>query len=356
MTSTSPRSPSKSASPVNATSPDRIDPAIDQTVLLEPDDLADDDSALGVTDEELSTASLRSSILEYHMRDGRGYHRDLTYFLPSDEHESDRLDLQNHHLRLTFGGKRYFSPNADTAKRVLDVGTGTGVWAIEFADEHPHAEVFGVDIAAIQPAFVPPNCTFEVDDVEKDWTWGSKFDYIFVRLMTGSFADWEKFTRQCCDFLEPGGWVEIIDPTLPAKSEDGTLHPDSPLHKWGELTTKGAANLGRRFDEGVNHESRLKALGFVNVQTLTFKWPTNTWPKDPKFKEIGLWTLANIEGNLEVISSILLARGLNMSREEILVFLADVRAAMRDRRVHAYWDVVVVIGQKPEVEEGEEKE
>lgn len=113
----------------------------------------------------------------------------------------------------------------------------------------------------------------------------------------------------------------------------------SPLNKWDELTVKGAANLGRRFDEGVNHEGRLKAQGFVNIQRLVFKWPTNTWPKDPKYKEIGLWTLANIEGNLEVISSVLLAHGLGMSREEISVFLTDVRAEMRNRNVHAYWEV-----------------
>lgn len=46
-------------------------------------------------------------------------------------------DLQNHHLLLTFGGKKYFAPNADTAKRVLDVGTGTGVWAIDFGMANP---------------------------------------------------------------------------------------------------------------------------------------------------------------------------------------------------------------------------
>ncbi|KAF7552037.1 hypothetical protein G7Z17_g4572 [Cylindrodendrum hubeiense] len=338
MTSTSPRSPSKSASPTNAASPQAADPlSIRGPLWCEADVGADDDSAIGVTDDEISTASLRSSILEYHIRDGRGYHREE--------------NLQNHHLLLTFGGKKHFAPCADTAKRVLDVGTGTGAWAIEFADEHPHAEVIGVDMAAIQPSFVPPNCTFEVDDVEKDWTWTKKFDYIFVRLMAGSFADWDRFTSQCWDSLEPGGWIEVIDPTFPAKSDDGTLDPDSPLNKWDELTVKGAANLGRRFDEGVNHEGRLKAQGFVNVQRIVFKWPTNTWPKDPKYKEIGLWTLANIEGNLEIISSILLALGLKMSREEIVVFLAEVRAEMRNRKVHAYWEVLVVIGQKPELEE-----
>lgn len=174
--------------------------------------------------------------------------------------------------------------------------------------------------------------------------------------MVGSIADWNKLIRQCYEYttphprsplplltasrnLEPGGWVEVIDPVFPAKSEDGTLKPDSPLHRWDELTAKGALALGRPFDEGVNHEKRLKEAGFVNVTRKAFKWPTNTWPKDPKFKEIGLWTLANIERNLETISSFLLRQGLGMSQEEILVFIAEVRAEMRNLKVHAYWEV-----------------
>jgi SAM-dependent methyltransferase len=230
---------------------------------------------------------------------------------------------------------------------VLDIGTGTGIWAVEFADEHPHAEVFGIDIAAIQPSFVPPNCTFEIDDAEQEWTWTKPFDYIFVRLMSGSIADWNKFVRQCFDNLEPGGWLEVIDPAFPAKSDDGTLKSNSPLHKWDELTVKGAEALGRPFSEAVNHEKRLKDQGFINVTRKAFKWPTNTWPKDPKYKEIGLWTLANIERNLESISSFLLRQGLNMTQEEIVVFISQVRAEMRNTKVHAYWEVFVVTGQKP---------
>ena len=37
------------------------------------------------------------------------------------------------------------------AKRVLDCGTGTGIWAIEYADLHPESEVIGVDLSPIQP-------------------------------------------------------------------------------------------------------------------------------------------------------------------------------------------------------------
>ena len=43
---------------------------------------------------------------------------------------------------LTLRGALALSPNVDTARRVLDLGTGSGVWAIDYADTHPDAEVY----------------------------------------------------------------------------------------------------------------------------------------------------------------------------------------------------------------------
>lgn len=31
-------------------------------------------------------------------------------------------------------------------QKVLDLGTGTGIWAIDYAHEHPEAEVIGLDL------------------------------------------------------------------------------------------------------------------------------------------------------------------------------------------------------------------
>jgi len=53
-------------------------------------------------------------------------------------------DLQHNLFLLTFDNKLGLCPPnlpETKVKRVLDVGTGTGIWAIDFGDEHPEAEV-----------------------------------------------------------------------------------------------------------------------------------------------------------------------------------------------------------------------
>lgn len=52
------------------------------------------------------------------------------YIYPNDEQELDRLDMQHHMFKLVNDGKLFFAPIQDP-KRILDVGTGSGIWPIE---------------------------------------------------------------------------------------------------------------------------------------------------------------------------------------------------------------------------------
>jgi hypothetical protein len=53
--------------------------------------------------------------------------------------------------------------------------------------------------------FVAPNCRFEVDDASLEWTYPpSTFDYIHVRALYGSIADWPKFYREVYTYAPLG--------------------------------------------------------------------------------------------------------------------------------------------------------
>jgi trans-aconitate methyltransferase len=102
-------------------------------------------------------------------------------------------------------------PKEKRLHHVLDIGTGTGIWAIDFADEHPETKVLGVDLSPSQPSFTPPNLTFQIDDLEESWTFSEKFDFIYSRMMIGSVADFPRLYRQYFNNLSNGGWIETLD-------------------------------------------------------------------------------------------------------------------------------------------------
>lgn len=50
---------------------------------------------------------------------------------PSVQKENDRLDICHKMIEVMLDGKMHLAPIAKDPQRILDVGTGTGIWAIE---------------------------------------------------------------------------------------------------------------------------------------------------------------------------------------------------------------------------------
>ncbi|KAF7555980.1 hypothetical protein G7Z17_g1687 [Cylindrodendrum hubeiense] len=301
-------------------------------------DDSDDDSATGF-DNVSDTASLSSSILAYRQENGRTYHayKDGVYVLPNDETENERLDLQHNLLLLTFNGKLHCAPLDKPVHRVLDAGCGTGIWSIEFADEHPGCQVTGIDLSPIQPPFVPPNVSFYVDDLEDDWTFSTKFDFIFSRFMTGSIRNWPRS-------LEPGGTLELMDIIYPLESDDGTLKEEHPSRKWSLLLQEGFSADGHPLNTALFYKDWLKDAGFTGIVEVKEKWPLNAWPKDPRYKQIGIWTYENGTQALEPLSLATFTRpkgagGLGWGIEDLQLLLAGVRKDFRNLGIHSYWPV-----------------
>lgn len=47
----------------------------------------------------------------------------------------------------------------------MDVGTGSGLWCVEVAQEFPGAKVVGTDLSPIQPTDIPDNCEFIMESL-----------------------------------------------------------------------------------------------------------------------------------------------------------------------------------------------
>ncbi|KAH8893458.1 S-adenosyl-L-methionine-dependent methyltransferase [Thozetella sp. PMI_491] len=349
MPTSSPLASSQATSPEPTT--DVIDAAVIEAAPLEPDDhesdhvLDDADSALGSV--QSSSASFREEMIRQRREHGREYqgYMEAKYVLPMDEQELERLDFQCHLVWLTLGKQNGFAPIKSPA-RALDVGTGTGIWAIQFADEHPETEVLGVDLAPVQPDFVPPNLSFEVDDLEQHWNFSRKFNYIHSQLMIGAFQDWPKFFRQSYEFLEPDGYLEVHDIDFVIKCDDGSLPYDSALVRWHIHMHEAAAKAGFPLDAISKVPDMMRGAGYTDIVARPLKWPINTWPKDAKHKELGRWAMENFIWGCESMSLALFTRVLGWSAEEVSVFMAHVRNDLRNRKMHAYWNFWVIYGRK----------
>src|SRR6476660_204948 len=73
---------------------------------------------------------------------GRRHVVGVPYTLPKDDQEINRLDFQHYMLRYALRGN-YAAPIGQTLS-ILDVGTGSGRWAVEMAQLFPNANVVGL--------------------------------------------------------------------------------------------------------------------------------------------------------------------------------------------------------------------
>ncbi|KAM6516473.1 hypothetical protein FALCPG4_014656 [Fusarium falciforme] len=317
---------------------------------VDDDDALDNDSTYNPSEGSVSeTSSINSSILDYRYKNGRRYHafREGAYFVPNDEEEQTRMDLVHHIYSLILDGSLYLAPIGDNPQRVLDLGTGTGIWAIDFADDFPSAEVLGTDLSPIQPEWTPPNCAFEVDDFEAEWLYHTPFDFIHARELEGCISDDDQFFQQALRHLVPGGYIEMQAVAAPFLSDDGTAEKAVNAQLWLKTLCEGSAKFGKPIDCAPMWKAKMIAAGFESVQEEIRKMPLGAWPKDPKLKEIGKFQAIQEAQAIESYTPQIFSSVLGWTQEEIQVFMAKVKNEIKDPTIHLYLPVHFLWGRKP---------
>ncbi|RPA85156.1 S-adenosyl-L-methionine-dependent methyltransferase [Ascobolus immersus RN42] len=276
--------------------------------------------------EESCSAS--ASIFDYPYENGRRYHafRAGRYLLPNDEIEQERLDLAQSVWLLINDSLVTRSP-LEQPERILDLGTGTGNWAIEAGDLYPEAEVIGVDLSPIMSEFVPPNVRFEVDDIEDRWLWKKdSFGLIHGRSLSGAIQNWEKLLQNSYDHLCPGGYLEFqeIDMVNPFTNNGNSLKAGSPLMIYTELLHEASIRNSSQLDVASELGIMMERMGFVDVRCERQELPVRVQQsnqQDSKRSQIAKYALPMLQMSIEAYGMALLTRMLNMSELEARVIM-----------------------------------
>jgi hypothetical protein len=126
------------------------------------------------------------------------------------------------------------------------------------------------------------------------------------------------------------------------------MPPNHPVTQYWAYINEGLAALGVNFNATLLLADMMREAGFVNVTTRIFHVPIGVWPKNKVLKTVGLyWRTILIDG-LEPIALGPMTRGLKWKKEEVDVWLVEVRKAYMDGWVHSHMPLHIICGQKPE--------
>jgi len=138
--------------------------------------------------------------------------------LPTDAQERVRLDFQSYVLRAALHSNT-LAPVRDP-ESVLDVGCGSGRWALEIAQTYPASYVLGVDL--VPPSLDdmtdrPHNLTFAQVNLFDGLPFSDGvFGYVHQRLLYLALpiTAWPEVIGELARITSSGGWVEIVEGDL----------------------------------------------------------------------------------------------------------------------------------------------
>ncbi|KAF2262057.1 S-adenosyl-L-methionine-dependent methyltransferase [Lojkania enalia] len=225
--------------------------------------------------------------------------------MPCDQAEQDRLTILHQVFVHALEGKLTTTKITPMTRRILDLGTGPGHWAVAMAQQYPHTDVVGVDMAHKPPSTSEAGPSFNPYVLESEaqpgWHFSQPFDLIHLRNLAGSFAYWEDVYAEIYKNLAPGGCVEVADLELLPPEMTSSI----ALYLAG---MQASYKSGRPLGTFYMHPTYLEDAGFKDVRTTSVNVPVGQWPEDEKQKKIGKMFLVTFMECLEAFSLRLLTK------------------------------------------------
>jgi len=228
----------------------------------------------------------------------------IPYIIPhvtETSYEINRLDEMHEGWKDFFDGRLSFAPLDDSEpKSILEIGSGSGAWAIQAANTFPNAEVLAVDLVPIPPRPLPSNLKFQRLNLIDPFPFEpGTFDIVHARLVFMHLPKAEQIITRVIQLVKPGGWLLIEDLDLNVHGRDG-LDISPALIAWFDGFIRALK------DRGVDHTAPIfdkiaEASGVfseVNVRKVGVPFSANT--DDIKLNNFGV-TLRNTVYRLSVL-------------------------------------------------------
>ena len=286
------------------------------------------------------------------MEHGREYCGD--YFLPIDQEEQTR-QYAIHQVYLKLLDLELTTVPLESPRYILDIGTGIGEWAIGMAEKYPQCEVFGTDIAPIQPTHqVPFNVEFHIENAEDEWIRpADTVDLVHIRNMEGAFSDWPFIYNQAYACIRPDGWIEVIDwEDFFVDRNYVTFFPEgSAPHVLIKAVLEAAELAGKPRDSRHLDKKLLVDAGFVDIQEIVYDVGIGSRENSSYGK---FWLFAIVTG-FEATCLRLLTKYLGWEAQEVCDLCHQVadetkRVADDPARVEPFVvKLRVIVGRKPTV-------
>ncbi|KAA1469210.1 S-adenosyl-L-methionine-dependent methyltransferase [Dentipellis sp. KUC8613] len=139
------------------------------------------------------------------------------YAAANVEVDCSRLDVMHNQLTEFLDGKLTPAP-LDNPRRILELGAGSGAWAIQAAKQFPSAEVVASDFNPLPQRALPPNMRFERADITKPLPFEpASFDVVHIRFVLCHVPDGHTLIPRIAELVAPGGWLLIDDCCMPIR-------------------------------------------------------------------------------------------------------------------------------------------
>ncbi|KAJ6550417.1 S-adenosyl-L-methionine-dependent methyltransferase [Mycena vulgaris] len=176
---------------------------------------------------------------------------------PASESEGEMHRLDETHAAFSkyLGANLCLAPMAgESPRRILELGCGSGAWAIQAAATFPYARVLAVDAAPLPDRILPANVDFELVDLSMDLGFELEtFDIVHARMVMGHVVNGENALKQAAKLVKPGGLLLLEDIDVGALAITGGPAVRRFASKIIEIwRSRGAdAEIGRRLEPAI---------------------------------------------------------------------------------------------------------